>query len=116
MKKKSLRIVLLALMMPLAIFGQGTPTLNGGKSDCNPITITAGNPFVENFDWMDGEWPSENNLPDCWGYKNDNEGILPYVFEEPWVFPSVALYFEVFEGEGSQYAILPESPISAKCK
>ncbi len=108
MKKKSLRIVLLALMMPLAIFGQGTPTLNGGKSDCNPITITAANPFVENFDEMDGAWPSENNLPDCWGYKNDNEGILPYVFEEPWVFPSVALYFEVFEGEGSQYAILPE--------
>ena len=107
MKKKSLRIVLLALMMPLAIFGQGTSTLNGGKSDCNPITIAEGNPFVENFDEMDGAWPSENNLPDCWGYKNDNEDILPFVIEN-WDFPSVALFFEVNEGEGSQYAILPE--------
>lgn len=117
MKKKSLRIVLLALMMPLAIFGQGTPTLNGGKSDCNPITITAANSFVQVFDYADDYGYDSNNLPECWNYFNtESDSYYPTVllqWDDQTHGEISALFFEVTNNGGEEerdycIAILPE--------
>lgn len=117
MKKKPLRIVLLALMMPLAIFGQGTPTLNGGKSDCNPITITAANSFVQVFDYADDYWYDSNNLPECWNYFNtESDSYYPTVllqWDDQTHGEISALFFEVTNNGGEEerdycIAILPE--------